>query len=356
MHHQKFKGGGSVGILDHIFRDKPGSKSKIDPERTKLNYTLFASGRERTRDDFFTMRDEVGVKRKDQVTLVDSIVTLPKELKDLPLKDQQDFFVVAAEFLVKRYCEKADYCVAAEVHMDETTPHLHLAWLPVLDGKFNAKKILTLKDLKTLHVDLDKHMAEALSFVEPGFIKNGQTIGVRNAEYLRVRSKLEEELYDLDAKVKTSKKEVAELSSEIAELKDDKQKVADEIAELQKDKQKVADEVAELAQQKAELSSAKEELADENAKLSSQKSELSSGIAELEAKKARTEHEIEKRVSSAEEELTGLKKLIKGWKAVLEKIVDLFPDDREAEEVLFELEEVEKEQRGHDSKKKRSGR
>lgn len=342
MHHQKFKGGGSVGILDHIFRDRPGSKSKIDPERTKLNYTLFNSGRERTRDDFFTMRDEVGVKRKDQVTLVDSIVTLPKELKDLPLKDQQDFFVVAADFLVKRYCEKEDYCVAAEVHMDETTPHLHLAWLPVLDGKFNAKKILTMKDLKTLHVDLDKHMAEALSFVEPGFIKNGQTIGVHNAEYLRVRSKLEEELYDLDAKVKTSKKEVAELSSEIAELKDDKQKVADE--------------VAELAQQKAELSSAKEELADENAKLSSQKAELSYGIAELEEKKARTEHEIEKRVSSAEEELTALKKLIIGWKAVLDKIVALFPDDREAEEVLFELEEVEKEQRGYGSKKKRSGR
>ena len=52
--------------------------------------------------------------------------------------------------------------MAAVVHYDETTPHLHYAFVPVVFDnkksryKVSAKEVLTRHDLQTFHDDLDQ--------------------------------------------------------------------------------------------------------------------------------------------------------------------------------------------------------
>lgn len=220
MHNQKYKSGASKAVLKHIFRIHPGSKSDIDPERTHLNYSLFnsATAAARNIDYFETQKDVVGVRRKDQVTLIDSVLTLPKELLSLNENDMQQFFISAGNFLIDRYCKESQYCVAAQVHMDETTPHMHFAWLPVKDGKFNANAIMTRRDLSTLHTDLENYLVDELPFVEPGMIKNGNTTGVKTVEHLKQQTALKKETEQLQKKKQQLESELAEKQATLAEV------------------------------------------------------------------------------------------------------------------------------------------
>ncbi|MFU1875393.1 plasmid recombination protein, partial [Enterococcus faecium] len=80
------------------------------------------------------------MNRKDVKALGTWIVTLPDELKDLSHDKQQEFFNEAKNFLDERYGK--ENAVAAIVHYDETTPHLHYAFVPVtLDEKKDRLKV-----------------------------------------------------------------------------------------------------------------------------------------------------------------------------------------------------------------------
>ncbi|WP_273706947.1 plasmid recombination protein, partial [Leuconostoc mesenteroides] len=64
------------------------------------------------------------------------------------------------------------------VHYDETTPHLHYAFVPVVFDdkksryKVSAKEVLTRHDLQTFHDDLDQHLKKVLPFYEQGILNN----------------------------------------------------------------------------------------------------------------------------------------------------------------------------------------
>ena len=68
--------------------------------------------------------------------------------------------------------------MAAVVHYDETTPHLHYAFVPVVFDdkksryKVSAKEVLTRHDLQTFHEDLDQHLKKVLPFYEQGILNN----------------------------------------------------------------------------------------------------------------------------------------------------------------------------------------
>jgi hypothetical protein len=119
------------------------------------------------------------------------------------------FFEEAYNFVVKRYFEgKDENIICAPVHKDETTPHMHMAFVPVCrvrhktekgkeidEVRVNAKDLITQKDLKTFHKDLENHMEKVFGRVigilndatRDGNktiqqLKNETAIGVANAE------------------------------------------------------------------------------------------------------------------------------------------------------------------------------
>ncbi|WP_186312786.1 plasmid recombination protein, partial [Bacillus pumilus] len=91
---------------------------------------------------------------KDVKVCSDWVVTLPENLKGTSEKEQREFFEKTYEFLANRYGGEKNV-LSANVHKDETTPHMHFAFMPVVwdekkqREKVSAKEVLTRKDLKT---------------------------------------------------------------------------------------------------------------------------------------------------------------------------------------------------------------
>ncbi len=72
--------------------------------------------------------------------------------RKLSPREQQQFFVDCTRFFAERYGE--DNIISAVVHMDETTPHLHLNLIPIADGRLSAKTLFGRKELQSLQTDI----------------------------------------------------------------------------------------------------------------------------------------------------------------------------------------------------------
>ena len=110
------------------------SNESIDLDRTKYNYRLKTGGIK----DWQKRLDEVfRVRRKDNVSFAEVIVTLPKDVKE---EDERRFFQSCYEFFCKDFGD--ENVIYATVHKDEITPHMHLGFLPV------QKKDIVYEDYK----------------------------------------------------------------------------------------------------------------------------------------------------------------------------------------------------------------
>lgn len=172
-HVEKYTATATGHMLAHYDRTHSSSTSLIDENRTALNHNLAGIDQPLPQLDFLHKRlGEIKVmKRADVNVMCDWIVTAPKELppEELPL-----FFNETYKFLNDRYGK--GNVISAYVHMDETTPHIHYAFVPVVIDKkkgipkLSAKERITRKDLNTFHPDLTKHMTTVF----------GRNIGIQN--------------------------------------------------------------------------------------------------------------------------------------------------------------------------------
>lgn len=154
---------GSVAeILHHNSRTENYSNRDIDASRSKYNYSL--SGHENDFSYYTQRLSEVHcMKRANVCTLSSWVVTLPS---GVPQNQHKLFFAETVNFLKSRYGEQN--CISADVHYDETTPHLHFTFIPVVFDekkqreKVSRKELFTLKELYSFHEDLEKHLQEKL--------------------------------------------------------------------------------------------------------------------------------------------------------------------------------------------------
>lgn len=212
-HVEKYTGGVLGHMLGHYDRTKADIETS-NPARVHLNYNLAAADQPLPQLDFIHKRlSEVRVQnRKDVNKLCDWIVTAPK---DLPAADLPQFFSETYAFLRERYGAKN--VVSAYVHMDETTPHVHFAFLPIVKDarrggeKLSAKEAVTRADLKTLHPQLQTRLEAALGHsVE---ILNGATAeGNRTVKQLKEGEKIIAEAKEEAEKI------VSEAKSKAAEI------------------------------------------------------------------------------------------------------------------------------------------
>lgn len=189
MHFEKYKQTSVSGLLYHNERGiytpdtANHSNENIDPSRTHLNYSLL-SDPERGYTRHKKKLDEIeritkertgrGL-RKDAVTLCSWIVTAPQ---DLPEDKQPEFFQNTYNALCERYGE--DNVISATVHNDETQPHLHFCFIPIVEDeqgnkRLCAKNLENPQSLRKIHVDLQKRLESELNC--PVNILNGATAG-----------------------------------------------------------------------------------------------------------------------------------------------------------------------------------
>lgn len=190
-HVEKYTRGAMGNMLAHYNRTKASSKSLIDPARTHLNYNLADTDQPLTQLDFIHKRlSEIKVlNRKDVNVFCDWIVTAPQELSE---NEYADFFRETYKFLNNRYGK--DNVISAYVHMDESQPHIHYAFVPVATDKkknipkLSAKEVITLKELKVFHKNLSTHL-NGIFGRDIGILNGATDLGNKTIEQLRKSSK-----------------------------------------------------------------------------------------------------------------------------------------------------------------------
>lgn len=120
---------------DEIYQ---ASNPQLDSSRTHLNYHVIYPMKSYL--EIINGRlSELDLKRKirsDAILMNSFIITSDGEFfKGLHPWEQREFFRDCAEFFSNKYGE--ENMISAVVHMDETTPHMHLNFIPVNERRLS---------------------------------------------------------------------------------------------------------------------------------------------------------------------------------------------------------------------------
>ena len=194
VHMMKMKSGAIGGIQSHNQREHESKKNhEIDYEKSALNYDLINDDNINYQRAIKDRIEDLDLKkgvRKDAVLYCSFIVSTdkgffeklaqeehlrresqrseavaygliePTDFEDMSDEYRADcmresakpYFARATTFFCDRY--GMENVINATVHMDESTPHLHLGIVPVTqDGKLSAKQLFTPLELKQLQTD-----------------------------------------------------------------------------------------------------------------------------------------------------------------------------------------------------------
>lgn len=184
---QKYTRNALGHMLKHYSRakDQDGEYVKfgnqnIDQYLTQYNYTFTSRKDDLDNYEFIKKRTEElnCLKRKDVNVMATWVVTVPqqylnkaKQDPDEFLRDTEDtysykFFKETYKFLENKYGK--DNVVGGFVHVDETTPHMHFAFIPTVRDnkkqklKVSAKECLNKKALQKFHPELNSYLNKAL--------------------------------------------------------------------------------------------------------------------------------------------------------------------------------------------------
>lgn len=183
-HIAKYKASAVGKLCAHYNRwqgiDNPNvSRENIDKSRTHLNYTLGVYekdgkrfiGKVRGSASWATVKGRIGAvnarakaegkraTRKDAVVMADMVVTLPP---NVPPEDAYKFFWNSYQYIADRVGR--GNLMGGYVHMDETTPHMHVPFTPILDGRFNYKKMCDRKFYQTFHKGLGDRLEQKMGY------------------------------------------------------------------------------------------------------------------------------------------------------------------------------------------------
>lgn len=164
-HMNKMKMPDLDGLQMHIERKRARhSNPDIDVKRSGLNYEL--SNRDMSQsyfDQIMTLIiDKTTSKRKvrkDAVVVSSWIISSDSDFFEcLNSEEIRKYFEASKDFFAENYGE--ENIAFANVHLDETTPHMHLGVIPLRDGRLCANKIFDKKELLRIQNELPKYLQE----------------------------------------------------------------------------------------------------------------------------------------------------------------------------------------------------
>ena len=246
-HVMKIKATSVSPLIDHYERVRAGTfnRSNIDPTRTHLNYNLCDRGQPLEYiDERIKALNLKRAVRKDAVKMIDTVVTLPQGYTG----DVRAFMGAVKETLDGIF--GAENCAGAWVHLDETTPHMHYASVPVTeDGRLSAKSLLTRAFMREFHPQLEKGVCEHLGIERAGLTltdeqrqeRAGRYVGL--AEYKSAHLAVE----GLERKIESKELEREELNIEVAALTERAEELRKALSGLQAQFDTLVRHLAEIA-------------------------------------------------------------------------------------------------------------
>lgn len=185
-HLEKYKASSVGHMLAHYRRD-PSSlgRENVDPERVGMDYTLgvdpadgLVKPMEGVEPNWATVEGRIErvnerakaegkrAVRKDAVVMADVVVTLPENVRE---GDEGAFFGWTYCFLADRL--GSENMLGGFVHRDEVRAdgspvrdHMHAPFTPILDGRFNFKKMCPRTFYQCLHKDLGDYLEQHLGY------------------------------------------------------------------------------------------------------------------------------------------------------------------------------------------------
>ena len=154
--------GGAYRHNERIFENH--SNKDIDTSRSHLNYELTVRDRElsyKSQIEDYINENKVSERaiRKDAVLCDEWIITSDKTFfEKLDQEKTRDFFETAKNYFAENYGE--ENIAYASVHLDESTPHMHMGVVPFENGKLSSKAMFDREELKKIQDELPKYMNE----------------------------------------------------------------------------------------------------------------------------------------------------------------------------------------------------
>lgn len=139
---QKFHKDAILGIQKHNQREGENSKNKdIDSTRTMLNYDFVNEDKIKYHEEIKKMT-ATRVKRKirnDAVLVAEFFVSASSEYMNAMSPDEQrKYFEASLDHIAGKYGQQN--ILYAVVHNDESTPHMHVGFVPITDDRRLAAK------------------------------------------------------------------------------------------------------------------------------------------------------------------------------------------------------------------------
>ena len=176
-HFGKYKVGNVFGLQKHNQRENDNySNIDIDKARTPLNYDLINKGNINYTKQIKTIieanRSSQRAIRKDATVYCECIVSSDSDFfENLAEDNQKKFFEKALEYLKDKIGE--EFIISANVHLDETTPHMHVGFVPIIDNSLSAKKLIDRKFLMEVQDQLPLYLKNLGFDIQRG-IKNSK--------------------------------------------------------------------------------------------------------------------------------------------------------------------------------------
>ena len=134
-----------AGIYRHNERKNTNySNKEINKQNSKLNYSIKApySTYEKIFKDIRKKYDLKGMIKKVSNVMCEFIITSDKEFfKSIGEEETKRYFQTAYNFVANYKNLGEDFIVSAKVHNDESTPHMHIVFIPVVHKNKNGNEI-----------------------------------------------------------------------------------------------------------------------------------------------------------------------------------------------------------------------
>lgn len=169
---QKMKAENLIGIGNHNQRKtRNHSNPDIDTSLSELNYDLVNRTDNYKKDiEKFINENKSTTRaiRKDAVLINEWIITSDRKFfENLSDEEVKKFFVSAKEYFGNEFGE--ENIRYATVHLDESTPHMHMGIVPFdKDKKLSAKRVFNRETLRDIQENLPKHLQEKGFEIERG--------------------------------------------------------------------------------------------------------------------------------------------------------------------------------------------
>ena len=161
-HFGKYKSGNVFGLQKHNQRENENySNIDIDKARTPLNYDLVNQGNinylKRVKSIIEANRASERAIRKDATVYCECIISSDSDFfENLTEDKQKEFFKSSLDYLKSKIGE--EFIVSANVHLDETTPHMHVGFVPIIENSLSAKKLIDRKFLMEVQDQLPAYL------------------------------------------------------------------------------------------------------------------------------------------------------------------------------------------------------